>query len=248
MIPEEIRLHWQRPAALPDLERDDVHIWAVDLTRPSPSLQLVRQLLAADELERANKFHFDEDREFYIYARGVLRLLIGRYQKLPPEDVTLVYGEQGKPALAEDSSLTFNVSHAFGVALIGFARKRDIGVDIEMIRPLSDARAVARRSFSATEFEEWTAVAEPQKMQAFFNCWTRKEAYIKATGQGLACPLGSFAVTLVPEETAALLHINGSQVQAAQWHLEAVVPAQNYVGAVLVAGSDWTLSQFAWPL
>lgn len=232
---------------MPDLERNDVHLWAIDLTRPSPDLQKLRQLLAEDERARADRFHFDQDRDFYICARGVLRLLISRYQQTSPEGVSFVYGEQGKPELSE-GNLAFNVSHAFGLALVGFTRGREIGVDIELIRPLSDARAVARRSFSAAEFEEWTAVVEPHKMQAFFNCWTRKEAYIKATGQGLACPLGSFAVTLRPEEPAALLHINGSQAQAAQWHLESVAPAQNYMGAVLAAGSDWTLSQFAWPL
>lgn len=247
MLPEEIGLTWQRPAAVPDLGGDDVHLWAVDLTRPSPNLQKLGQLLAADELARADRFHFNRDRDFYICARGVLRLLIGRYQQVQPETIAFIYGEQGKPALAE-GDLEFNVSHAFGVALIGFARGREIGVDVELIRPLTDVKAVARRSFSDAEFEVWTAVAEPQKMRAFFNCWTRKEAYIKATGQGLACPLGSFAVTLRPDEPAALLHINNSQAQAAKWHLKSVEPAQNYVGAVLVTGSDWALSQFAWPL
>ena len=98
LIPEDIRLYWRRPGAMPDLERNEVHLWAVDLTRPLPHLQKLRQLLTEDERARADKFHFDQDREFYICARGVLRLLISRYQQTPPEGVSFVYGEQGKPA------------------------------------------------------------------------------------------------------------------------------------------------------
>jgi 4'-phosphopantetheinyl transferase len=243
---KKIDLNWKVTSVPAVLAADEVHVWALVLSRPSSQIQAMWQLLSAAEQARAKRFHFDQDRDFYTVGRGVLRTLIGQYEGGSAADVSFAYGEQGKPQLL-DTDLKFNVSHAQGLALMGFCRGREIGVDLEMIRPLSDVNRLAKRSFSAAEYAEWTAVAEPQKMLAFFNCWTRKEAYIKAIGQGLACPLGSFAVSLRPAEPAQLLQVNGSQTEAAKWDLRAVTPAQNFVGAVLVEGSGYNLRQFAWP-
>lgn len=220
-------------------------MWCVDLSQPPASVAAMWALLSVDEQARADKFRFKDARQHYIYGRGVLRSLIGQYERRAPAAVAFVYGDQGKPGLAS-GDLRFNLSHAEGVALIGFAQGREIGVDVERVRLLTDAERVARRFFSETEYEAYTAVPEPLKPQAFFNCWTRKEAFIKAIGEGLSCPLKSFDVTLRPGEPACLQHIRGGQTTAGQWRLHALEPAPGYVGAVLAQGQAWGLRCWRW--
>lgn len=222
-----------------------VHVWCVRLSRPSAEVKALAALLAADEAARAQKFRFARDREHYIVARGVLRTLIGRYERMAPAAVSFQYGGQGKPAVTGD--LCFNLSHAAGMALIAFARGREIGVDVEPVRRLPDADRVARRFFSAAEYETWTAVPWVQQPAAFFNCWTRKEAFIKAIGEGLSCPLASFGVSLRSDEPARLLHIRGSEAEAARWRLHTLAPAPGYVGAVIAEAGEWPLACFSWP-
>jgi 4'-phosphopantetheinyl transferase len=213
------------------------------LVRPSATLVA---LLSPDEQVRAAKFYFDEDREHYRYGRAILRTLIGQYEQIEPTAVPFVYGEHGKPGLA-GGDLRFNLSHADGVALIAFARGREIGVDVERVRPLSDADRVARRFFSEREYGEYTAVFDAQKPQAFFNCWTRKEAFIKAIGEGLSCPLKSFDVSLLPGEAAQLREIRGSETAAAHWTLHSLDPLPGYVSAVIAEGQGWHLRCWHWP-
>lgn len=241
---------WPERASAPPLPVDEVHVWCVGLVRPLAEIALMSALLAADEQARAGRFHFEKDRQHYIYGRAVLRTLIGQYEQIEPAAVQFTYGEQGKPALAR-GDLRFNLSNAGGMALIGFARGREIGVDVEPLRRLPDADAIAQRFFSEREFEVYAAVSHDQQPQAFFNCWTRKEAFIKAIGEGLSCPLGSFDVTLRPGEVAQLTHIQGSQAAASRWKLRALEPAAGYVGAVIAevgAGHfDWHLHCWQWP-
>lgn len=239
-------VRWPADQPLPPLAADAVHVWCSSLTRPSADIRTMASHLSPDEQARAAKFHFDHHRQQYLYGRGLLRTLIGHYQQISPQAVTFTYGPQGKPALA-DADLRFNLSHAGGLALLAFTRNREIGVDIEQIRPLADAAHMARRFFAPAEVATYTAVAEPHKPQAFFNCWTRKEAYIKAIGEGLSCPLHSFEVSLQPGQPAALLQIGGSATAAAAWTLHSLDPAPGYVGAVIAHGNDWQLHQWQWP-
>lgn len=242
---------WPKQTTPPPLPHDEVHVWSVELARPSAELAALTALLSPDEQARAAKFHFAEDREHYIVGRGVLRLLISQYQAIEPTAVQFVYGAHGKPALAGDvtsGDLHFNLSNAQGVALIGVARGREVGVDVEVVRPLADAARVARRFFSEAEVAAYTAVPDTQKPEAFFNCWTRKEAFIKAIGEGLSCPLKSFDVTLRPGEPAHLLAIRGSQQAAAQWTLHSLSPFPGYVGAIMVKKGDWQLRCWEWGL
>ncbi len=183
-------------------------------------------------------------------ARGLLRQLLGSYLQLPGQDIAFVYGDHGKPELAApqaQSGLCFNISHAQGVALLAFARHCEVGVDIEQVRPLDDGEQIAERFFSRNEVAVFTAVPPEQKPQAFFNCWTRKEAFIKVIGEGLSCPLDSFDVTLKPGEPAELLQVKGSREAAARWKLENLEPAEGYAGAVIAEGREWTLRTWQWP-
>lgn len=233
-----------------EINSGEIHIWTVWLDRPGVSLLELWQLLAADERERANRFRFERDRNHYVAGRGVLRLLIGRYLHLPPAHIPFVYGSHGKPELAPlagKPGFAFNLSNSHGIALIGFCWGQPIGVDVEPIRPMEDAEAVAERFFSTAENEVFRAVPHHQQAEAFFNCWTRKEAFIKAVGEGLSYPLDQFEVSLRPDETARLLSVRGSQAEAARWFLHSLCPAPGFVGAVVAGGNSWTLQTFQWP-
>lgn len=239
-------MNWQIPPDEIELAADAVDVWLLNLAQPEEVRARLWTLLSADEKERAQRFHFDVHRHRYGVGRGVLRLLLGNYLKVPPQTIEFAYGEQDKPFLSH-SELEFNVSHAEDVALLAFSWGRAVGVDVEAVRPLSDAENVARISFSQQELAEYTAVSEAQKPQAFFNCWTRKEAFIKAVGTGLSYPLDSFDVSLIPGEAAQLLQIQGSQAEAAKWRLQALDPVDGYVGAIVAAGQDWRLNCWQWP-
>jgi 4'-phosphopantetheinyl transferase len=209
-------------------------------------------LLSTNEKERANRFYFAHDRHYFTVARGVLRKLLSSYIQTDPAAIEFSYNNHGKPELASvhkvnGNQMTFNLSHSHGLALVGISVNRVIGIDIEPVRPLDDGKEIARRFFSKWEYEQFTAVSPHDQPQAFFNCWTRKEAYIKAIGDGLSCPLDSFDVTLTPGEPAKLLRILSSSTKAAQWQLHHLEPEPGFVGAVIAATPPWKLSQFKWP-
>ena len=242
---------WPLPPAKPNLPQDELHVWVASLNWPQAALNQFWQHLAEDERARADRFYFDHDRAHYIVARGLLRQLLGNYLQLPAVQIAFVYGDHGKPELVAEQALSgvrFNISHAQGVALLAFARQREVGVDIEQVRPLDDGEQIAQRFFSKNEVAVFTAVPAAQKPQAFFNCWTRKEAFIKVIGEGLSCPLDSFDVTLKPGEPAGLLQVKGSQEAAARWKLENLEPAAGYAGAVIAEGREWRLRTWQWPI
>jgi len=245
-------LQWQHVNDSVRLAANQVHVWVASLNRSETERNNLYQHLAADEQDRAGRFHFDRDRFHYIVGRGILRLLIGRYLDINPAQIEFEYGEFGKPTITETYQMPagrfeFNLSHSHGMALYAFAIDREVGVDIESIRPLSDAHSIAGRFFSAREYERFTAVPSTLQPQAFFNCWTRKEAYIKAIGDGLTCPLDAFDVTLTPGRPAQLLRIRGSAAKAAKWKLQSLQPKTGYVGAVIASGKEWQLKQWRWP-
>jgi 4'-phosphopantetheinyl transferase len=229
------------------LPHHEVHVWMVSLDVPEPIRIGHFCNLSRDEKERAERFYFDRDRFRYIVARGVLRRLIGLYLDLNPANIQFIYSDYGKPFLdRKETALTFNVSHSGDLALLAFSYNRLIGVDVERIRPLSDAKPIAERFFSPTEYNQFITVPEKLEVEAFFNCWTRKEAYIKAIGDGLSYPLDVFDVTLLPGEPAKLLHVEGSEAEAAKWTLHSLKPDADYLGAIIAEGNDWELACWRW--
>ena len=249
MIP--FRSTWSPPPDKPSLPENELHVWVASLNRPQTMRNQLWKHLADDEHARANRFYFDRDRNHYIVARGLLRQLLGSYLQLPAAEISFAYGEHGKPELATvlaGSRVQFNISHAQGVALLAFARGREVGVDIEQVRPLDDGEQIAERFFSDNEVTVFTAVPAEQKPQAFFNCWTRKEAFIKVIGEGLSCPLDSFDVTLKPGDPAELLQVKGSTAEAARWELRNLNPAVGYAGAVIAEGKGWQMHCWQWPV
>lgn len=241
---------WGTPPAEPTLTDQDVHVWCAALDRPAAQIDWLTGLLAQDERTRAGRFHFANDRNHYIASRGLLRSILGRYLRVAPQQIQFSYGSHGKPTLHSSTGqlpLRFNVSHTRGLALFAFTRQRELGVDVEQIRPIEEAEQIAERFFSARENVVFTSLDPAVRDQAFFNCWTRKEAYIKARGEGLSLPLDQFDVTLAPGEPPLLLATRPDADEAARWKLWSMTPASGFVGALCVEGHDWQPICWRWP-
>lgn len=216
-----------------------VHVWAVCLdVAPTVQAQLVR-LLSAAESQRAARYHFQLHRKRFIAGRGLLRLLLGRYLNCSPADLDFVYGPSGKPALAPavvGEPLEFNLAHSEHLALIAVSRGAPLGVDIEKVRSLPEAHDLVRRFFSPREAALFAQLPDPQKEAAFFNLWTRKEAWLKGTGEGIARYLAQVEVAFLSDEPAELLSLPATLARGQHWRLYNLVPAAGFAAALAVAG------------
>jgi 4'-phosphopantetheinyl transferase len=240
---------WSIPPANVTLSSDEVHIWRAALDLAPAHVEELREILSEDEANRADRFVFERDRRHFTAARGLLRLILGCYLELEPRQLRFSYSPYGKPGLvlpASVDNLSFNLSHAHGLALFAFARGRELGVDIEYVRPIPDVERIAERFFSAREQASLQALPQDGRLEAFFTCWTRKEAYIKARGEGLSLPLDQFDVSLAPGEPAALLGVRGDLHAAFGWSLRALDPGPGYVAALAAAGQDWRAVCWRW--
>jgi 4'-phosphopantetheinyl transferase len=236
--------------ATASLAAGEIHLWTADLDSPTNSPEDLWALLSPDERLRAARYHFARDRRRYLTGRGILRRLLGRTLGLPPATIEFRYGPHGKPALADlqAGDLRFNLAHAEGLAVYAIARQREIGVDVERVRPLKDTETLARRFFSRGEYEALRALPEPSRLAAFFACWTRKEATLKARGDGLALPLDRFEVSVDPARPARLLSVDGSPAEASRWGLHSFTPAPGHIAALAIeGGADWPLTLHAGP-
>jgi 4'-phosphopantetheinyl transferase len=212
------------------LSPDHVHVWRIDLEQPESKLEDFTATLSADELARAQRFYFEQHRQRFIAGRGTLRTILGRYLGVAPGEVQFDYQPRGKPVLADkfaNSKIAFNLSHSQGLGLCAVSY-RQIGVDLEYMRAIDDVEALAHRFFLPREFELVRSLPADQKQQVFFRYWTCKEAYLKATGEGIG-QLEQAVVDLTPTTPAKLQ-------TSANWHLWELIPADNYVAAVVVAG------------
>ncbi len=233
-----------------DIKGNEVHVWRASLEIPSQKLEQLFRLLHPEERRRADRFHFPKDRRHFAVARGVLRLLLGRYLKKSPEQLDFAYNDYGKPALVATLNpdfLQFNLSHSGERVLYAFALQRELGIDIEWVhRHIGQMDQIAKRYFSPHENQALFALPEQQRVAGFFNCWTRKEAYIKARGKGLSLPLNEFDVTLTPGEPARLLATRDDPAHAARWVMQALKPDRDYAAALAVEGSGWDLKCWQW--
>lgn len=244
-------LKWVIPPLQPVLEIGDVHVWYVSLDLESTQVQKLCSLLTDDEISRAQRFYLSHDRDHFIVARGLLRILLGGYSKIPPREIRFQYSTRGKPALAQrqpKATLNFNVSHSHGLALLAFAYDRAIGVDLEYIRPDIIREEIAERFFSLQETELLRSLPESLQPTAFFNCWTRKEAFIKATGEGLFRPLDQFSMSLLPGEPARLLHVQGEPQEPLAWFIQNVDVGSSYKAALVVEKPVRHVSYWKYPL
>lgn len=231
---------WGAPPADPSLAADEVHVWRASL-RPAPGdLARLEAHLSEDERARAARFRFPEHRQAFVAGRGIQREILSRYTGLPPAAIAYHLSAHGKPALdgaAASSGISFNVSNAGDLSLYAVTLRQEIGVDLEQVRPMPDGMDIARRFFSAPENEAFAGVPESDRDLAFFHCWTRKEAYIKAVGEGLSMPLDRFDVSFLPGRPPRLLATRGAPDEAARWTMLELHPGPGYVGALVIEGS-----------
>jgi 4'-phosphopantetheinyl transferase len=223
-----------------------VHVWPVSTLAPDTVVERFESLLSPDEIERAARFRFEHLQRSFILARGALRVLLGRYLNTAPRELEFSYGSKGKPALAAPhiSQLQFNASHSGGLALFAFTMDCELGVDVESIRRMPDIEDVAKRFFCAEETAELMSLPAAEREHGFFLCWTRKEAYIKATGEGLSMPLDGFRVTLRPHEPAGFVHFACDPIAAQAWTLHDLTPAPRYAAALAYRDSPRPFAAF----
>lgn len=226
----------------PVLDADTVHVWLGEQDKFGKTAEGFAALLSEDELSRMLRFRFETDRSSFAFARGMLRQLLGMYLDAKPQDLRFAYSEGGKPRLSGewgDSGLKFNLSHTKGAVLIGVSRDGEIGVDIEAIREDVEVNDISKRFFSAAEQKELNAFPDCEKRRdAFFHCWTRKEAFLKAKGHGLAHPLDMFDVSLQPTEARVNLVTRPCSEEACEWQIVGIPVTEHYAAAVAVKMSE----------
>lgn len=238
---------WPAPPAAPRTALGEVHVWLASLTAAPGSTQSCWEILDADERARALAFRFPLHRRRFVVARGTLRLILGQYLGQPPARLRLRAAANGKPVLAGNApDLRFNVSHSEDLALFAVTQARAVGVDIERVQEDLEIEEIARRSFAAVEVDALLSLPPASRTPAFFACWTLKEAYLKARGDGLAVPLDGFAVSISPRGPAQLLDVRGAPGEPHRWSLRALALDGPYQAAVAVEGHDWNLRQWRW--
>ena len=231
--------------------RGTVHVWRASLDPPAHHVERLHDVLSGSERIRAGEFVFERDRTRSITARGLLRVILGRYLAIPPDALRLDSGATGKPVLSasQGRGIEFSVSHSHGLVLYAVTCDRRIGIDIERVRAVAGWAGVRGRVFSPREHAVFRALPPDQQRAAFFRAWTRKEACAKAWGQGLSFPLGRIDVSLAPFEPERPVTISGNPGASTRWSLQDVVPAPGHVGALATEGDDvLPMTCLQWPV
>ena len=236
--PEAPAISWQAGAPAPSLGRGEVHVWQVPLRAVDTTA--LYPLLSRDERGRAARFRFDRQRNEYVSTRGVLRLVLGRYTGQPPSDIRFHYNEFGKPWLENDPGpgIAFNVSHSEGLALLAVGRNVELGIDLEQIRcGVADDEGVVRQTLTAREMTQFSTLPESERHRYFFDCWTRREAYLKACGHGFS----------TPEPLAGVGSAHGGASGADEsrtlpFNILGLPPIDGYAAAIVVYGNMRAIS------
>jgi 4'-phosphopantetheinyl transferase len=224
------------------MRANEVHVWSGRIAAGGDCFLELYKSLSRDETERAARLHFDKDRRYFIICRGLLRSILAGYLGLRPTEILFEYGAQGKPSL-QNRAICFSVSHSEDRVLYAFCKNCELGVDVEYVRELPDAEILAQRFFAPSEYIEFCGTTPAGRTRAFFCCWTRKEAYIKATGRGLSLPLDSFQVPILPEPPAKLRISTRRDEYLSNWSLRHLDPSPGYVGALAVPLASFPLAQ-----
>ena len=230
---------------------DEIHIWSASIEDSLYRLDSLEKVLSMDEVRRANCFYFKRDYNRYIVTHSILRIILGLYAKCSPDSLCFRFNEYGKPALMEwmnDSELCFNLSHSCDQILFAITSGHEVGVDIEHVRPFKSAAQIVERFFSEKEKEEFRKLPEQLKEEAFFTCWTRKEAYIKARGQGMTLPLDHFSVLFLSGETTISLPEEHESEDKELWSIKSITTVAGYIAAIAIQGRIKRLWSRQWPL
>lgn len=244
-------LTWEACPPKPLAKTDEMHVWRASLDVDREVRERFNATLSRAEIDRARRFHFGKDRNRFIVRRGVLRAILGQYLEIPPETVAFRYTPHGKPELDLDAArhpsavdLRFNLSFSRELTLVAVTRRRAIGIDVECIDPERADRRVAKEFFSEAEAAKLDNLTGRDWERGFFNCWTRKEAYVKAIGEGLSIPLQSFEVSLTPDEPPALLKVRNQPERIDRWTLIALDVESPFIAALVAEGQSWSVRCF----
>lgn len=223
---------------VPELVGGDIHLWQASPQERAGLLAHLNALLSADEVARRDRFRFENDRRDFAFARGMLRTVLAAYLETEPRELRFRYSEHGKPSLdsaVRETDLQFNLSHTQGAVLLGICRRRAIGVDVERVREDLRPREIASRFFSTAEQRDLFSLPETEQRRAFFRCWTRKEAFLKARGHGLSFPLAGFDVSIGVDESEVRLTTRPDPAGAKDWQILAASAPAGCEAAVAVA-------------
>jgi 4'-phosphopantetheinyl transferase len=240
---------WRDPPDKLLLTKDQVHVWRAYLDCGRDFIKGIGKTLSSDEKRRAKRFYFRKDQYRYIATRGVLRNILSLYVDSSPKDLRFCYSDYGKPYLSAElnpGQICFNQTHSRGLAVYAVTRSRKVGIDVEYMNQNIEGEKIAKKFFSPRENAMLRSVPEKNKKEAFFNCWTRKEAYVKARGEGLSIPLDQFDVSMFPGEPASLLNINDSPDEVSNWVLEHIFADEHYACALATEGNSLKFKFWLW--
>lgn len=232
-----VNIPWQPPFEIPRLASDEVHVWRINLAVADEAD--APECLSDDELARAQRFRFVTERRRFLNRRVRLRQGLARYLNCAPRVLRFGANAFGKPTLANEPSLRFSFSHSADLALLAVAREREVGVDVELQRPLPEARRMAQSFFAPDELAALASLPEDAFVPGFFECWSRKEAFVKALGLGLSFPLDSFVVSV--GQPAELLEVHGLPPPPASWTLLDLEVGAGFSAALAVEGANVTV-------
>lgn len=229
---------------------DQLHVWFASLARSKEELNRFRCALSRDELDRATRLLRPIDGERYVAAHGILRDILSRYLGQEPESLTFTSGTHGKPALVEGGvrapNLCFNLSHSHECALYAISQSREVGIDLEYTRRTIDGMGLARRFFSQQEYDALALLSGETQTRRFFECWTCREAFLKARGTGLQFPLSGLRVDLSSHGNKAKIQYLKTDREVGHYSLRRFVPLKDYIGALAVEGADLPVRWWQW--
>ncbi len=237
---------WKIPPPALVLLDQEVHVWQASLDQLSPTVSRLTELLSEDERARADRFHFERDREHFIVGRGVLRIVLGRYLGISPEQVQFQYGDHGKPGLPGNTPLRFNLAHSNDLMLLAVTLRHEIGVDVEYLHLMPEAENIATRFFTKAENKALRNLPASQKLEGFFMQWVCKEAYLKALGDGLAKPLEAFEILSTLRRPQGLLKVTDDPDESKRWFFQVFRPGDGYISALAIEQRDLKSIYWQW--
>jgi 4'-phosphopantetheinyl transferase len=227
----------------------EIHIFCAWLDVPPARRAQLTETLSEDERVRAARFVFERDKNRFVAGRGVLREILGWLLQVEPERLAFSYSARGKPQLAAPvagRSLHFNLAHSEALVVYAVSRAQEVGIDVELIRPVREAEEIAAQFFSEGEFAKWHSLPNDRKTEAFFNCWTRKEACLKSTGQGIGGTLNQIDISFISGGPEPVPDTAKNSPVAAPWHIQALTPASSYAGALAVKHRPMHVTCWTW--
>ncbi|KPJ67459.1 MAG: hypothetical protein AMJ43_04175 [Coxiella sp. DG_40] len=233
--------NWLIPTRFPALKPREAHIWLIAIKDFILRLDEFQSILSANERKQAQRFLFIQHQERFIVVHGILRQLLANYLSTASKKINFIYDNYGKPKV---ENIRFNISHSQDLALFAFTKYSDVGVDIEFVKKDFDGDNIAHRFFSEYEIQSLSKLPSAKRSSAFFNCWTRKEAFIKAIGKGLSFPLNKFDVDISHSQKSLLLNVRSNEYKVSDWKLIDLDPHQNYAAALAVSNRITKICRF----